>query len=278
MDAEQVSRFFGHLYDDGAHFEVVAVLDGRARRNTFAWPKDRETVLEALGAFESRGFNLYSSVLSRETQEAGVYDRIWLDRDDPAAPWPFGADPAWDHPAWPSPTTLVRTSASAEGPRWQAIWRLEEPVPEKGGRDVIRQLAKRGIGDESVHDPRRVLRIPGIINAKRDDVSRLLSSSNDRVAVAQFDLPGLAQAEGVTLDRLMNMDVTRPHEVLGEWLNGVGEGDRARKAYVVGRFLKSCGVGFDDALPILVTGARRCDPPLSDSEVVHALRSAYHKD
>lgn len=279
MDVEQVTRFFDRLYLPGQHFELVAVKDGRARRETFEWPASSEKVVSALEVFEGYGFNLYSSALPTEQQETGEYDRVWVDRDDPKAPWPFGADAAWKFNPWPDPTTLVRTSeGETGGARWQAIWRLTEPVEEKQARHIIRKLAERGVGDASVHDPRRVLRIPGLINAKRGSVARLLATSQIETALEAFDLELASQEAGVTLDKLMNMELTRPHEVLGEWLGGVSEGDRARKAYVTARFLKSCGVVFDDAAMLIATGARRSDPPLSDAEVLHACRSAYYKD
>lgn len=278
MDREQVTRFFDRLYLPGQHFELVAVKDGRARRSTFEWPRARDTVLLALEAFEAKEFNLYASVLPVEQQEAGEYDRIWLDRDDVTAPWPFGVDEGWNHNPWPEPSTLVRTSQEAGGARWQAIWRLASPLPEDDGRKTIKALATRGVGDTAVHDPRRVFRIPGLMNAKRGTVARLLSTSSETVTLEQFDLSDGTREAGLTMDTLMNMDLARPHEVLGEWLAGVHEGDRARKAYVTARFLKSCGVTHDDAAILIATGARRSNPPLSDSEVLHAVRSAYHKD
>jgi hypothetical protein len=278
MDQEQVTRFFGRLYQPGQHFELVAVKDGQARRKTFEWVGQTPVILSALEGFEALGYNLYASVLPLERQEIGGYDRIWIDRDDPSAPWPFGADDNWNYVQWPEPTTLVRTSEAETGFRWQAIWKLDQILPEKEARDTIKRLAQRGVGDTSVHDPRRVFRIPGLMNAKRGSVSRLLSTFPEEVSVATFDLDAGITEAGVTLDHLMQMDLQRPHEVLGEWLAGVSEGDRARKAYVTGRFLKSCGVTFDDALIIVATGARRAEPALSDAEVTHAVRSAYHKD
>lgn len=278
MDTEQVQAYFKAVYSDGDKFELVAVRDGSARRKTFAYPDDLDTVLTACEAFEKAEFNVYASVLPLRVQESGTYDRIWMDRDDPEGPWPFGADPNWGKPAWPDPTVLVRTSQEpGRGERWQAIWKLAEPMDEDQARHAIKRLAEEGGGDPAVHDPRRVLRIPGIRNAKRDSTTRLLSSRNQPISFGSFLIPDANVGDGLTAEALMHRPVTAPQMVLGEWLDGATEGDRARKAYVTARFLKSCGVGFDDAAALIRVGAHRCDPPLSDEEAIHAVRSAYHQ-
>lgn len=278
MDREQVTRHLGRLYGESEHFELVAVKSGQAKRKTFRWPDDGEEVVQAIKVFEEKDWNIYASVLPLERQEEKRYDRVWIDRDELNAPWPFGADPNWNYPAWPDPAVIVRTSQEAGGTRWQAVWMLDEPLSEKEGRELIRRLAERGYGDTSVHDPRRVLRVAGVRNAKRNDVARLLATSNGKTSPEQFMLPTLSDGNGMpTLEALQTGEITSPQMVLGEYLGGVQQGDRARKAYVTARFLKSCGVVFDDAIPILVTGGRRCNPPLSDDEILHAARSAYHK-
>lgn len=277
-DLEQVRRYFGALYLPGQTFELVAVKNGQARRRKFGFPNDLETVLDAIAVFEAAEWNLYASVLPLEVQASEEYDRIWMDRDDPFGPWPFGADPNWDSAAWPEPQVLVRTSEeSPNGQRWQAIWKIE-PVSVQEGRSLIKRIAKAGGGDPSVHDPRRVLRIPGVRNAKRGSITRLLATHNGITNPEAFMLPDDIESGGpVSLEALMNADISAPHHVLGEWLQGSDQGDRARKAFVTARFLKSCKVGFEDALAIVNTGAKRATPPLSDDEVVHAVRSAYNR-
>jgi len=223
---------------------------------------------------EANGFNVYTSVLPVKRQESKVYDRIWVDMDNPEAPWPFGADPNWKHAAWPKPTTLVKTSDTAivEEFRWQAIWRLKNELPEVDARDLMKRLAALAGADASVHDPRRVLRVPGILNAKRGQMARLIDTSTETVSIEAFDLPRESEVE-----KLLNAPINNPKHVLGEWLQGTEEGDRSRKAYVAARFLKSCQVDWADAAAILKLGAVRSTPPLEDNEVQHALDSAYHR-
>jgi len=274
---EQVQTYFKRLFEPGQHFELVAIKGATARRKTFEYTGDNSPVYSAVEQFEKLSFNVFASALPIEVQETGSYDRVWADRDDLTAPWPFGADPNWDYAAWPAPTTLVETSSTPEGHRWQAIWKLDETLPEDEARSVIKRLAKIGIADGSVHDPRRILRVPGVMNAKRQSMSKLLQSGDNSTSIESFLLPDDIATEGVTLDALMGVQVSAPHQILGEWLEGTTEGDRARKAFVCARFLKSCLVSFDDALAIVNTGAKRADPPLSDSEVVHSVRSAYNR-
>lgn len=278
VDREQVESFLNHLYAPGQRFELVAVKDGNARRHTFTLDEANVlTVLDATTTFEEREWNVYASAMPLDVQESGEYDRVWVDRDDPEAPWPFGADAAWEYPAWPQPTTLVRTSRAANGARWQAIWLLDEPIPAEKAKKLMKTLAVMGQTDKSVHDARRVLRVPGVRNSKRDSNARLLSTTSGKTTIESFMVPKETTSDEVTIQSLMRTPVSAPHEVLGEWLEGSEEGDRARKAFVTARFLKSCKVKYDDALAIVNTGAKRADPPLSDAEVVHSVKSAYNR-
>jgi len=103
-------------------------------------------------------------------------------------------------------------------------------------------------------------------------MARLIDTSSEKVSIEAFDLPQESE-----VDRLLNMPINNPAHVLGEWLEGTEEGDRSRKAYVAARFLKSCQVDWQDAGAILKLGASRAKPPLDDSELQHALDSAYHR-
>ena len=230
-------------------------------------------VLDEMERAEEAGYNVYVSVLP-VSHQGHVYDRVWVDQDDPTAPYPFAADERWEGGQWPEPTTLVKTSDAEGGFRWQAIWLLQPGTalsPDEG-KAFVKKLAKKAGADESVHDARRVLRVPGILNAKRGSMARLISTSEGHVSTEAFDLPEESYVEG-----LLNMEVNNPQHILGEWLDGAKEGDRNRKAYVTARFLRSCGVSIEDAGPILKLGAMRCDPELPDHELQHALNSAYHR-
>ena len=274
MDTNETARFLTKLFAIGEEFEVAYIHpteeDPRKKVRRVVRTNTPE-LLEEMARAEASGYNVYASVLPVAHQ--GVdYTRVWVDQDNPTAPFPFAADSSWEGARWPEPTTLVKTSDADGGFRWQAIWNLKEPLPVSEGRGLVKTLARAAKADESVHDPRRVLRVPGIMNAKRGSMARLMSSAGTPITPEAFDLP----AE-TALEALLNTEVVNPAHVLGEWLSGAEEGDRNRKAYVVARFLKSCGVTMDDALPIMKLGAVRSAPPLSDEELVHAAKSAYHR-
>ena len=274
MNTEQVTRFLNRLYEPSDRIEVAFIHpDGKAlRRERSLQGESLPRLLDEMGRAETAGFNVYVSVLPLDHQERGIYDRVWVDQDDDAAPWPFGADSTWERPAWPAPNTLVRTSTGPGGPRWQAIWRLDSFLPEAEGRELNRRLADIAGSDTSVIDRRRVLRVPGILNQKRDEESALIMSNVGTINPEAFDLP-----TETAIDKLMSGNITAPQHILGEWLAGTPEGDRSRKAYVAARFLKSCEVEYHDAGAILKLGALRCDPPFDDRELEHVLSSAYHR-
>ena len=273
MDKNETHRYLTRLYDIDDDFEVAYLKPDARPSRVVRNLTDPDGLLDEMERAEGAGFNVYASVLPTRLQD-GVYDRIWADMDDVTAPYPWGVDAP--HPL-PEPTTLVKTSEEAEGFRWQAIWRLDDgALLGDTGRDVVKRLARAIGADQAVHDPRRVLRVPGIINAKRDQMARLVSTTEDRFSLKAFDLPEGGSGSDL-LKTLQTAEVSNPAHVLGEWLDGAKEGDRNRKAYVVARFLKGCGVDYEDAGPILKMGALRADPPLPDHELIHAMNSAYHR-
>lgn len=276
MDKPEARKFLGKLYTEGDLFEVAYIQPaGRVARVTRPYVETPECggVIDEMERAEQGGYNVYVSVLPVSRQASRSYDRVWVDQDNPEAPWPFGADPNWERETWPKPTTLVKTSdGEGAGFRWQAIWRLSSDLPEDEARGLMKRLARLAGADGSVHDPRRVLRVPGVFNVKRQSMARLIDTADTRWGVDSFDLP-----EPGLIERLINTPIQNPSHVLGEWLEGVTEGDRARKAYVAARFLKSCAVDINDAASILKLGAIRSNPVLTDEELMHAVKSAYNR-
>lgn len=274
MDTRQVKRFLARLYEEGdvIDFAFIKPTGQAARRERAYTPEVLPSVLDEMGRAEAAGFNVYASVLPVAQRNTKTYDRVWVDQDNPSAPWPFAADENWEGAAWPQPSTLVKTSDADGGFRWQAIWRLTEALDQDEGRSLIKRLATKAGADGSVHDLRRVLRVPGLLNVKRDSMARLLDTSEGDISVNAFNLPTES-----ALDKLLSTPVANPAGVLGEWLAGVQEGDRSRKAYVCARFLKSCGVVWKDAGAIMQLGSSRSEPPFESHELQHALDSAFHR-
>lgn len=269
MDTEQITRYFTRLYGQGATFELVAIKGQSVTRKDFIWGSTQEAAaIKAIQKAEEAGYNVYASAMPLEVQEEGLYDRVWVDQDDVDGPWPWGTDPDLQ---WPKPTTLVKTSEEAGGFRWQAIWLLDDALPEERARNMMRRMAKQIGADGSVHDPRRILRVPGVTNAKRGVPARLMDTAEGLISPSAFSLP-----KETTVTKLLSADINNPNAILGEFLAGVGEGERNHKAYVCARFLRSTGVVHDDALAIVALGASRCSPAMPEHEVRNAVRSAYH--
>ena len=276
MDFEQTSRWLDRLYEDGDTFELVAIKNGKAHRKTYTYGGLQHTyngektveVREAIRNAEEGGWNVYASAMPLNIQETGTYDRVWVDMDALDGIWPWGTDAEVQ---WPQPATLVKTSEEGGGFRWQAIWKLAKPLDPEQARSVMKRLANQIGADGGVHDARRILRVPGVVNAKRGTPARLMDTHEGTVSLDAFDLP-----TETAVSKLLSAEVQNPNAILGEWLAGVGEGERNKKAYVAARFLRSTGVVHDDALAIVALGASRCDPPLDENETRNAVRSAYH--
>lgn len=275
MDRREAHRFINRIYEVGDRFEVLYRHDdGRvARKERTLKNIAADDLLDEFERAEAGGFNVYASAMPLDVQADGAYDRIWVDQDDLEAPWPFGADPKMgDKMNYPEPTTLVKTSEGVGGFRWQAIWLLDDPITAVEAKKAMKRLASNIGADGSVHDARRVLRVAGVMNAKRGNSARLMESNDGRLSLDAFNLP-----TETALDAMLNAEVQNPNHVLGEFLAGEAEGDRNRKAYMAARHLKNAAVTYDDAAAFLMLGASRCNPPLEERELEHALNSAYHR-
>jgi hypothetical protein len=270
MDADQARTWLEALYDDGDSFELVAIKDGKAHRKTYTWNDDdhQYSVLDGIEAAEQGGWDVYASAMPLGQQGKGFYDRVWIDQDDLDGPWPWGTDADLQ---WPAPTTLVKTSEEGGSFRWQAIWRLSSELHPDQAKGTMRRLANLIGADLKVHDPRRILRVPGVMNAKRGVPARLMGGAPGRITISAFNLP-----KETAVTELLQAQVSKPQSILGEWLAGFPEGERNQKAYICARFLRSCDVGYDDALAIVAVGARRCTPSMDEQEVFNAVRSAFH--
>ena len=274
MDTRETDRFLHRLYEQGDKFEVLYLdNDGDVRRGTRTHEEGSHAFLDEVGRAETAGYNVYVSAMPLGIQKTNLFDRIWIDQDDVEGPWPFGADPAFDGPSWPEPSTLVKTSDGVGGYRWQAIWKLSVALDASEAKSMMKSLAGKIGADLGVHDSRRVLRLAGVMNAKRGSQARLMSTSEGTVSKEAFALPKAA-----ALTKYLQADVQNPNHVLGEWLEGVQDGDRNRKAYMAARHLKNAAVAWNDAAAILKLGAQRCEPMFDDSELEHALNSAYHRE
>lgn len=268
MDAIQVTQWMARLYKPGQTFELVAVKDGLARRKTFTWATGLG-ISSAIQTFEDKGWNVYASAMPLEQQATGTYDRLWVDQDDPKA------NLSGTTSEWPRPNTFVVTSWEPEQSldyRWQGIWKLNTPISAEDAKYYMRIMADQLGADGSVSDARRVLRVPGVINAKRNQLTYSMDAFTVDYPsiVADFNLPTVTPVQ-----KLLTANVRSAQTILGEWLAGFGEGERNQKAYICARFLRSCDVEMDDATAIVAVGARRCNPPMDDQEVVNAVRSAY---
>lgn len=276
MDKRETDRFLHRIYDNGDEFEVLYLDgDGTVRRltKTFRGEQNRDSndfILEVERA-EAAGFNVYVSAMPLAAQKAKAFDRIWVDQDDPAAENPFARS---ENP-WPAPTTLVKTSDAEGGYRWQAIWRLQDTLPQTDARARMKRLAEEIGADGGVHDARRVLRLAGVMNAKRGSQARLMSTEDGLISIDAF---GSMHATTDPLAAMLNATIQNPNHVLGEFLEGVEKGERNRKAYMAAKHLKNAAVGYDDAAAFLMLGASRCDPVMDDRELEHALNSAYHRE
>ena len=274
MIDHQVRSWCEILFGPGDQFEALFLPahaangpDRRPWRGWRRWPDDMGWLESACGRAEEAGYDCYASVVPKSLQQTGRVDRLWVDQDDPSG------SALWTLVGWPDPSLWVQTSATDEGFRWQAVWMLDRKIPHSLARRLMRKMAKRIGADTTVHDIRRVLRLPGLTHQKRGGRAKLMGTiPSQRVSPDAF---GITANEEPTLGEMLQEQVLSPRHILGEWLGGVPEGGRATKAFLTARFLSSCQVSAFDASQLLKLGASRCSPPFNEKETMRALRSAY---
>ena len=90
MDSGEITKFLARLYDDGDTFEVAYIKPGgKVARVNRLYPDP--VLTDEFERAENDGYNVYVSALPsrlKHPEPSSVYDRVWVDMDDPDAPWP----------------------------------------------------------------------------------------------------------------------------------------------------------------------------------------------
>jgi len=195
------------------------------------------------------------------------------------------------HKAGIPPPTLTITS----GHGIHAYWRLKETIKDMG---LWSNLQKRLIcllnSDNAIHDPPRIMRLPGFINHKQPVAKcRIIDDENTRI----YDL---GQIIALMYSGIIESDYTVQYMSIGNYNKqlkkqfynklqafhtekitsakwpGVNKGSRNCKAFQHAAFLvKDLALREEKAWPILREWNLKNRPPLSEWELRMALRNAH---
>jgi len=195
----------------------------------------------------------------------------------------------WCNAGLPTPTMTI-----ASGHGIHAYWRLSEPVHDM---DLWSNLQKRLIAllgsDAAIHDPARIMRLPGFTNHKKPVADCwIINDDPTRIYDLNFLMPlmysVITESDYMTQYKVANNNKTQSKRLFqdnrsavkiakltaAKW-PGVTKGGRNCKAFQNAAYLlKNLGLTGAQAWLILQQWNRRNRPPMPEYELHQALRNA----
>jgi hypothetical protein len=181
----------------------------------------------------------------------------------------------------PAPSFVI-----ASGGGFHVYWMLDEPLEDLARwtriqKGLIQRLKSNGLAqvDGAIHNPSRIMRLPGTINQKRNrKMCEVIVSSIG----ASYDVAEFPEVLGETLELAGYAEGTRTLEDFApstktlEFINGkVKPGERNNTLFSAACEFSANGIAWVEAEKILTTAALRCG--LSLDEASQAIRSGYSK-
>lgn len=189
----------------------------------------------------------------------------------------------------PTPTLTI-----ASGHGVHTYWRLAEPITDMALWSVLQKRLIALLGsDSAIHDPARIMRLPGFVNHKRP-IAACRIIDDDRTI--RYDLKYLMP---LMYSKVMESDYTAQYQEAGNFTtqphkrfyNNISavklakltaakwpvaiKGGRNSKAFRNSAYLlKNLGLTEEQVLPILRKWNHSNTPPLPERELIRTLRNA----
>jgi hypothetical protein len=286
---EEVARYVTCVFAPTDTIEVRRLPSG-----TSSWHKGGELIeaVESLFQDNQLGQHIYVGANPRRTRggtrskDVACARCLFVDFDNIGIKM---ARDRWCNVGLPTPTITI-----ASGHGVHAYWRLSEPIFDM---DLWSKLQKRLIAlldsDAAIHDPPRIMRLPGFINHKEPVAAcTIIDDKQTRIYDLNFLMPlmysvitesdYMAQYKAAHNNSIQLMkpiyDNTSAVKIAkltaAKWL-GVTKGGRNHKAFQNAAYLlKNLGLTEERAWPILRHWNCKNKPPLSERELLQALRNA----
>jgi len=202
---------------------------------------------------------------------------------------PGAARNRWHDAGLPTPTLTI-----ASGHGVHTYWRLADPITDLSQWTALqKKLIALLDSDKAIHDPPRIMRVPGFINHKEPvAMCRIIAAEEERTYDVKSLMPVLSSAEveqkdvnkskslvtfGAQSKMLFPKGLSimeRAASTASKW-PGVGKGQRNSKAFQNAAYLtKNLGLTEGEAWPILKAWNRKNRPPLPEWELRQAVRNA----
>ena len=202
-------------------------------------------------------------------QDVALARCVFVDFDHVAAP--MDAQAMIQDAGLPAPTVVVTSGRGVH-----AYWRLNEPTSDLAGWNAVQRGLIGALGtDKAIHDPPRIMRVPGSVNTKNGAVCRVVVIRDARYDLVEFPR-GVAL---LPMERASPPTGREPQNVARRTLlflrNGAPEGSRNAELFAAACDLHGCGYSPSEIEAELVPAAERCG--LAHAEAAAAIRSACSK-
>lgn len=201
---------------------------------------------------------------------------------------PVTARERWHNAGLPTPTLTI-----SSGHGVHAYWWLAEPITDLSiWSSLQKKLSAVLDSDRAIHDPPRLMRLPGFINHKQPvAVCRIIDDDEARIYDLKSLLPLLNSVVAESEDRALqavNNSTTRSKKRFNNNISAIKiakltaakwpvviKGGRNSKAFQNAAYLvKNLRLTEEQAWPILRAWNRKNKPPLPERELHQALRNA----
>lgn len=215
-----------------------------------------DQLADQLNDYQKRGAGVFVTVnktdgQARKAENIVAVRAVFIDLDGP----PLGSVLN----ATLKPHILVESSPG----KWHAYW-LVDDCPIDRFRAVQRCLAEKFDGDKVVTDLSRVMRLPGFLHLKGKPYQTKLMS--------EFCLNAPPYSLAIIVAKL-GLDISHDGKVNLGVTGKVLAGGRNDHLFRLGRSLGKRGSTPDEVRASLVAENERCEPPLTDTELMTVIRN-----
>ena len=157
-------------YSDGK-FQIQALCPNKEKRAEFKYyPICDEAISYAINdavVLNKAGYNIYVGVHPRKpetpndknaaNEDVEIARVVFVDSDSEESLSKLSAD-------CPVPPSFTVTTGTTPHKRMHCYWILEEPITDMAWYILVQKTLQERFGTDSVHDPRRILRLAGTVS------------------------------------------------------------------------------------------------------------------
>ena len=278
---EAVKTYASCIFEDFDFVEVRRLPCGRSTwYNTKELPEEAELLIDDNQQDQHIyiGGNPRQSIGGTKNEDVACARCLFADFDGVKLD---EVEQRWQAAGLPAPTITV-----ASGHGFHTYWRLTKPICDMV---LWSQLQQRLIAtldsDKAIHDPARIMRLPGFRNHKEPPAACTIIEADPSRRYALSTLAGrlklLRDKQLIHSDHFVKTTEQSQLDILGratlaasKW-PPVVEGERNSKAFRNSAYLvKDFGLTEAQAWPILVAWNGTNQPPLPENELRKCLQSA----